>query len=121
MPELRMPSINQVALSGRITQDPQALQTETGPFQTTFNVAVDRPYRDEEGTWQKETTTVPVRASGKLAEYAAERLQRGKAVFLTGRLTTRGTVLEVLARHIQFLDQEMKPREEQQPCASSLK
>ena len=121
MPELRMPSINQVALSGRITQDPQALQTETGPFQTTFNVAVDRPYRDTEGTWQKETTTVPVRAFGKLAEYTAERLHPGKAVFLTGRLKSRGTGLEVAARHIQFLDQETKPKEEPEPCVSSLK
>lgn len=113
MSEFRMPSINQVALSGRVNQDPQSLQPEpeTGPFQITFNVAVDRPYRDAEGTWQKETTTVPIRASGKLAQYTAERLSQGKAVFLTGRMNTRGTVLEVLARHIQFLDQEEKAEE----------
>jgi len=111
MPEFRMPSINQVALSGRVTHGPEAWQSETGLFHLTFSVAVDRPYTDPSGIWQKETTTVPVRASGKLAEYVAERLQRGKAVFLTGRLTTRGTVLEVVARHIQFLDQEENAEE----------
>ena len=120
MPEFRMPSINQVALSGRVTHSPEARQPEIGLFHLTFSVAVERPYTDSSGIWQKETTTVPVRASGKLAEYTAERLHKGKAVFLTGRLTTRGTVLEVAARHIQFLDQEMKS-EEHEPCASSLK
>ena len=131
MPELRMPSINQVAISGRITQDPQARQTETSPFHIAFSVAVDRPYRDAEGIWQKETTTVPVRVVDKLAEYAAERLYKGTAVFLTGRLSvsgganTRGTALEVTARHIQFLNQEEKAEpkkdKEQEPCASSSK
>ena len=105
MPEFRMPSINQVALSGRI------IQADADEVQIAFTVAVDRPYRDAEGIWQKEITTVPVRVSGKLAEYATERLSQGKAVFLTGRLNSRGAGLEVIARHIQFLDQESKPEE----------
>jgi single stranded DNA-binding protein len=106
MPELRMPSINQVALTGTLTQDPEARQTETGQFRLTFPIEVNRPYKDEQGNWQQETTVVPVCAFDKLAELAADRLAQGKAVFITGRLKSRGTGLEVVARHIQFLPVE---------------
>ncbi len=111
MPELRMPSINQVAFSGRLMQDPEARQTDDGQPLVTFTVGVSLPFRDKRGNWQQETTAVPVCASDKLAEYAVSRLTQGKAVFITGRLKSRGTALEVAARHIQFLDQETKPEE----------
>lgn len=111
MSTLRMPSINQVALSGRLMQNPEARQTDDGGFFLTFTVAVDRPYTDTSGNWQHEITTVPICASGKLAAYAAERLVPGTAVFVTGRLRSSGAGLEVVARHIQFLNQEEKPEE----------
>jgi len=111
MPEFRMPSINQVALSGTLVQNPEARPTETGCLLITFAVAVNLPYTDKQGNGQQEITAVPVCASDKLAAYAAERLVQGTAVFITGRLQSRGTALEVIARHIQFLDQERKPEE----------
>ena len=111
MSTFRMSSINQVALSGTLVQNPEARQTETGCLLITFPIAVNLHYTDAEGIWQKEITTVPVCASGKLAELVAERLHQGKAVFITGRLQFRGTGLEVIARHIQLLNQEMKPEE----------
>ena len=104
MPQSRMPSINQVALSGTLTQDPEARQTENSQFHITFPVAVNRPYKDEQGNWQQESTSVPVCAADQLAEFAAERLAKGTAVFVTGRLNSNGTALGVTARHIQFLD-----------------
>ena len=104
MPPSRMPSINQVALSGRLMQDPEARQTENGRFRLTFSVAVNRPYKDEQGNWQQETTSVPVLAWDQLAEYGLDRLTKGAAVFITGRLHSPGTELGVTARHIQFLD-----------------
>ena len=115
MPPSRMPSINQVALSGTLTQDPEARQTENNRFRITFPVAVNHHYKDEHGNWQQEITSVPVRATDKLADFALERLAKGTAVFITGQLHSTGTALGVTARHIQFLDQE------QESCSSPSK
>ena len=110
----RMPQINQAAVSGRLIQDPEAKQTETNQFFATFTVAVYRSYRDQQGNWQNDTVFVPVLVWDKLAELMAERLHKGKAVFITGRLKSRpceasnnsSTELEVVARNIQILDQK---------------
>ena len=111
MPQSRIPQINQAAVSGRLTCDPEAKQTETNQFFATFTVAVYREYRDEQGNWQNDTVFVPVLVCGKLAELMAERLHKGKAVFITGWLKSRPcngsrTELEVVARNIQILDQK---------------
>ena len=114
MSQSRMPQINQAAVSDRLTQDPEAEQTEINQFCATFTVAVDRSYRDKQGNWQNDTAFVPVLAWGKLAELMAERLHKGKAVFITGRLKSKPceasnhsrTELEVIARNIQILDQK---------------
>ncbi len=111
MPEFRMPSINQVALSGTLVQDPETRPTDDGRFLITFPVAITLNYTDKQGNWQKETTAVPVCAFDELAELVAKRLHQGTAVFVTGRLHSNGTALEVVARHIQFLNQETKPKE----------
>ena len=118
MSQSRMPQINQAAVSDRLTQDPEAEQTEINQFCATFTVAVDRSYRDKQGNWQNDTAFVPVLAWGKLAELMAERLHKGKAVFITGRLKSRPceasnhsrTELEIVARNIQILDQEQEEK-----------
>ena len=106
MPQSRMPQINQVALSGRLTRDPEAQPTETDRFRATFTMALNRNYTDPQGNWQKDTTDVPVWVQGKLAEITIERLRKSQSVFITGRLESRETALGVTARHIQFLDQK---------------
>ena len=46
MSDLKMPSINQVALAGRLTQDPEFRITEGGFGRLTARIAVNRAYRD---------------------------------------------------------------------------
>ena len=112
MPDLRFPSINQVALSGHLCQDPESKLMESGKLLVTFTLASNANYRDKNGDWQQDATFIPVSSWDKLAEYAAERLHKGSAVFLTGRLNSRTfktpsgnrTILEVVGRHVQFLD-----------------
>ncbi|HLD02478.1 MAG TPA: single-stranded DNA-binding protein [Candidatus Nanoarchaeia archaeon] len=130
MPNLKFPEINQVAISGRLCQDPELRVMESGKTKVTFHIAANQLYRDDKGEWQKDTTFIPISAWDKLAEYAAERLKKCSAVFLTGRLKSRTietsnnncTILEVVARHIQFLDKkkesleaEAQPEEESTP------
>ena len=111
----KFPEINQVACSGRLTRDPDSRITETGKLLVTFVLAANRSYRDHNGDWQQDTTFVPVSVWDKTAEYVAEHLHKASSVFLTGRLKSRTikssagkrTVLEVVARNIQFLDKKV--------------
>lgn len=96
---------------------------DSGKLRVTFNVAANLRYRDKSGDWQQEATFVPVSVWDKLAEYVAEGLHKGSAIFLTGRLKSRTfktptgnrTVLEVIARHVQFLDKKAKGEQENAP------
>jgi single-strand DNA-binding protein len=114
MSELHIPQINQVAFSGRVVADPEARMTDSGKFRVTFTLAVNRSYKDRSGDWQQETAFIPVVAWDKLAEAVARRLQKGSGVFLTGRMkssaveTNEGTrtMLEVVARNVQFLSRK---------------
>lgn len=118
----KFPQINQVAVSGVLANEPEYRQLGTGKAWIHFSVAVNRSYRDDLGEWKQETTDVPVAACDKLAEYVAERLQKGKAVFITGRLKSRTyeagngsqSSLEIVARNIQLLDKQKDADKEEE-------
>ena len=114
MSQLRFPQINQMAMTGRLCQDPEFRFMETGKARVTFNLASNLNYRDRDGKWKQDTTFVPVVVWDKLAEHIAEYLHKGSGVFLTGRLKSRTcetsegnrTILEVVARSVQILDKK---------------
>ena len=114
---IRMPSINQIALSGRLTFDPEFRITETGHARLSFSIAINQSYRDRNGAWKEEVTFVPVIIWDKLAEWGMDRLKKGSSVFLSGRLRSRKqetssgarTVIEVVARNFQLLDKKPEP------------
>jgi single-strand DNA-binding protein len=120
MADIKMPNINQVGISGRLCQDPEFRVSENGKPRATFSIAVNFNYRDSLGEWKQDATFVPVVVWDKLAEAISEHLRKGSGVFLTGRLRSRTfeteegnrTILEVVARNIQFLD-KIKKEEEQ--------
>ncbi len=101
--------MNQVALIGRLTKDPELQKTEGGTSYTRFNIAIDR--RGPEG--EKEADFPRIVAWGKQAENCVEYLGKGRLVGVTGRLATgqydhpdghRVFVTEVNARFVEFLD-----------------
>ena len=123
MSDLKFPQINQIAVTGRLTQDPEFRLLEAGKAVVHFSVAANRLYRDDSDHWQDETSFIPVVVWDKLAEYVAERLQKGGAVIITGRLKSRTfeaengnrNILEVVAKNIQLLDkEEAEVKEEKQ-------
>lgn len=109
-----IPHINQVALLGRLTCDPEFRLTDAGSLKVSFTLAVKLASWDRENEWQDESAFVPVAVFGTLAEEIAGRLQRGEGIFLTGILKSVPTEasdgnmmpLEVVARYIQFLKQD---------------
>ena len=78
-----------------------------------FTVAFNRPVKNGDGTWSEVAGFVNVLASHRLAEQCAERLHKGSALYLEGRLQSRKyevrsgqtrSVLEIKADQVQFLD-----------------
>ena len=135
MPQLRFPEINQVTVSGRLCQDPESRMTENGKLRVSFNIACNLSYKARDGNWNQDTAFIPVSVWDKLAEVVAEHLHKGSGVFLTGRLKSRTyetssgsnrTVLEVIARNIQFLDKKeagekeksLEPEQETAPSST---
>ena len=113
MTELRMPTINQVSLAGRLVQDPEYRISENGFGRLSARIAVNRSYRDREGVWQDEASFFNIIAWQKLAEFCAERLRKGTPVLVTGRLRSHSwrdeeenphTLIEIQARQLQVLE-----------------
>lgn len=99
---------NHITLVGRLTRDADVREV-SDRTRTSFTVAVDRPYRKEDGSY--DTDFIPVVAWGKLAEVAADRLKKGNPVLVQGRLQIRQYekdeeprwISEVLAEDFQRL------------------
>ena len=115
MSQLKMPAINQVALSGRVVQDPDFRLTENGIPRLSARIAVNRPYRDRHDAWQEETSFFDIILWQKAAESFSERLSKGTPVFVTGRLrsyTWRDARdnphagVEVQVRNLQLLERD---------------
>lgn len=113
MSELKLPEINRVTLSGRLTRDPEKRYASDGTPVCTFTLAFHRRYRSREGSWEEHTGYVTVTSYQRLAEVCAQFLRTGSPVLVEGRLqmrewtTARGEKrqsLEVRAESVHFLE-----------------
>lgn len=119
MADLRLPRINKVMISGRITNDLEMKYTPKGTAVMRFTLASDRRYKDESDTWQTAATFIDVVAWTFLAEQLEKNAHKGSALLVEGRLESRSyvdsnnqnrKVWEVIAENIHFL--EWKPKED---------
>lgn len=102
--------MNKVVLIGRLTKNPELRFTPgTGKAVATFTIAVDRKFSKE----KKETDFIPIVVWGKQGESAANNLEKGRLVAISGRIQTRNYegkdgirryVTEIVADEVQFLD-----------------
>lgn len=113
MNPVRLPYVNRILLTGRLTRDPEVRYTPSGHAVATLGLAANRSYKDAAGAWQEETCFVSVVVWDRQAELAGEHLKKGSAVYVEGRLTSRSwetpegqkrQVIEVRSDRIQFLD-----------------
>ena len=81
-----MPSYNQVLLMGNVTRDPQLKQLPNGSSVADFGLATNRKYRTAAGEDKEETCFVDCAAFGKQAEVIHQYCQKGKPLFVEGRL-----------------------------------
>lgn len=82
-------SLNKVLLIGNLTRDPELKYTPQGTAVCTFGLATNREWTDSSGQKQEGAEFHRVVAWGKLAEICSQLLQKGRKIYIEGRLQTR--------------------------------
>lgn len=116
MSDFKMPSVNSVILTGRLTRDPELKYIPQGKAVCKLGLAVSRFYKGKDGEKKEDTLFIDVTVWEKMAEYCGERLRKGRPVLVEGSLKSdtwddkttgqKRTKIEVQARRIQELDWE---------------
>jgi single-strand DNA-binding protein len=95
-----MSSVNKVIIVGRLGADPELRYTPSGRPVCRLSIATDRSYRDAEGTRQEQTDWHRVVAWGKQGEVCKSFLNKGRQVYVEGRLAHSSyTDKEGIKRH----------------------
>src|SRR5262245_8074108 len=107
-----MASVNKVILVGNLGRDPELRYTPGGQAVASFSVATNERWNDREGKAQERTEWHRIVVWGKQAENCAQYLQKGRPVYIEGRLQTRDwedkegqkrQTTEIVAQTVQFL------------------
>ena len=81
--------VNKVILVGHMAADPEVKATPKGTYVANLRLATHTYVgKDDEGKAKEETEYHRLVAFGKLAEFAGQYLQKGRAVYAEGRLRT---------------------------------
>ena len=108
-----MAGLNKVMVIGNVGRDPEMRYTADGNAMTTFSVATNHVYTPPDGERREETEWFSVVTWRKLAEQCSQFLQKGRRVYVEGRLRTRSWDTpegqrryrtEVMADRVLFLD-----------------
>ncbi|MEM9482017.1 MAG: single-stranded DNA-binding protein [Verrucomicrobiota bacterium] len=81
-----MANVNKVILIGNLTRDPEFRYTPKGSAVAELGLAVNRYYTTEGGEKREETTFVDITLWGRQAELAQQYLNKGRPVYIEGRL-----------------------------------
>nr|DAQ35726.1 MAG TPA: Single strand binding protein [Caudoviricetes sp.] len=103
--------MNRVCLMGRLTAAPELRQTASGISSCSFNIAVDRGFKDQNG--DRQTDFIGCTAWRQTAEFIGRYFSKGKMIGIEGALRTRNYddkrypdvkhyVTEVLVDHAYF-------------------
>ena len=107
-----MASVNKVIVIGNLGRDPELRYTASGQPVASFTVATNERWNDRDGKPQERTEWHRIVVWGKQAENCANYLQKGRSVYVEGRLQTREwedkegqkrQTTEIVAQTVQFL------------------
>lgn len=106
--------INKVILMGRLTRDPELRHTGKGTPVTTFSIAINSGYGENQ-----RTDFVNCLAWNKTAEFVTKYFTKGKMIIVIGRITTRSWetqdgkrayATEVVANEVNFGESKTSPQ-----------
>ncbi|MDD4294377.1 MAG: single-stranded DNA-binding protein [Candidatus Omnitrophica bacterium] len=112
-----MVSFNKIFLVGNLTRDPELRYTPQGTAVATLRIAVNTPFKDKNGQVQRDTCFVNVVTWAQMAETCNQYLQKGRQIFVEGRLQSRSwqdsegknrSVIEVRAARVQFMPRAVR-------------
>ena len=105
-------SVNKAILVGRLGQDPDVRNTPGGQTVASLSVATSERFQDRDGQRQERTEWHRVVVWGKTAEACGQYLQKGREVYVEGRIQTREwqdkdgqprRTTEIVATEVKFL------------------
>lgn len=108
-----MPNLNRVMLMGNLTRDPELRYTPGNTAVANLGLAVNRRWKNQNGEQQEETTFIDCEAWGRTAEVLNQYLQKGRPVYVEGRLKLdqwqdkdgqNRSKLKVVVEQFQFID-----------------
>ncbi|MEY4723529.1 MAG: hypothetical protein RLZZ324_1042 [Candidatus Parcubacteria bacterium] len=82
-------SLNRAQIIGNLTRDPEVRTTPAGQQVASFGVATNSTWTDSAGVKQERAEFHNIVAWGKLADICGQYLNKGRKVFIEGRLQTR--------------------------------
>jgi single-strand DNA-binding protein len=83
-----MYSLNKAMIIGNLTRDPETRTTPSGQVVTSFSVATNIVWTDQNGQQQSKTEFHNIIAWRKLGEICGQYLNKGIKVYIEGRLQT---------------------------------
>jgi single-strand DNA-binding protein len=81
--------LNKVILIGNLTQDPELKSLPSGSSVTSFGLATNRTWTDQNGQKQESVEYHNLVAYGKPADIISQYLRKGSLMSVEGRLQTR--------------------------------
>ena len=103
--------LNKIILMGRLTRDPELRRTQSGTAVTSFSLAVERDFKEQNG--EKKTDFIEVVAWRNTAEFVGKYFTKGRMAVVEGRLQIRDWTdrdggkrrsAEVIAESVYFGD-----------------
>lgn len=103
--------LNRCIVMGRMTRDPELRKTVGGKSVTSFTLAVDRDFKNQNG--EKETDFIDVVAWSNIADFVCAYFGKGRMTVVEGRLQIREWTdkdgnkrrnAEIIAEHVYFGD-----------------
>ena len=82
-------SLNKAILIGRLGRDPETRYMPNGDAVCNFSIATSESWKDQSGQKKERTEWHAITLYRKLAEIAAQYLQKGSLVYLEGRIQSR--------------------------------
>jgi single-strand DNA-binding protein len=125
-----MANLNKIFLIGNLTRDVELRSLPSGNSVAQIGLAVNREWKDKDGEKKEEVTYIDCEAWGKTGEIMAKYLQKGRPVFIEGRLKLdvfedkesgqKRSKMKVVVESFQFLGGGEKSREgDKQPAAKA--
>jgi single-strand DNA-binding protein len=106
-----MAGINKAIIVGNLGNDPEVRYTQGGAPVANFSVATSEEWTDKNGKKREATEWHRIVVWRKLAEICGEYLEKGRQVYVEGKLQTRSWekdgvthyTTEIIADTVQFL------------------